>query len=71
METKNYLPIIFRESRVPMVIPKFLNLDLSNPGTIPFKAIRAFMACSRPSISALVRSSTSRQDNLRSKNVVK
>ena len=53
-----YLPTIFRESLVPIVIPKFLSLAFSNPGTTAFKAVNACMACSRPSISAFVRSST-------------
>lgn len=64
----NYLPTILRESRVPMVMPKFLKRALANPGTTALSAVKACMACSRPSISAFVRSSTSMLLYLKSEN---
>ncbi len=56
--------MIFRESRVPIVIPKFLSLASSKPGTTFLSAVKACIACSLPSISAFVKSSTFVQSNL-------
>ena len=60
-----YLPTIFRESRVPIVMPKFRSLAFSKPGTTFLRAVSACIACSLPSISALVRSSTFVQSSLK------
>ena len=38
---KSYRPTIFRESLVPMVMPKFLNRALEKPGITDFKAVKA------------------------------
>ena len=38
---KSYRPTIFRESLVPMVMPKFLNRALEKPGITFFKAVKA------------------------------
>ena len=38
---KSYRPTIFRESLVPMVMPKFLNRAFSKPGITVFKAVKA------------------------------
>ena len=38
---KSHLPTIFRESLVPMVMPKFLNRALEKPGITDFKAVKA------------------------------